>query len=56
MARSDGETTEDFRARARAAAIDAGARTLIYGGLPPLGMDGSDDRIADQTKGDGLNE
>jgi hypothetical protein len=44
MARADGETSEDFRARARAAAIDAAARTLIYGGLPPLGMDGNDDR------------
>jgi hypothetical protein len=30
------ETSDEFRARARAAAIAAGARTLIYGGLPPL--------------------
>jgi hypothetical protein len=38
LARADGETSEDFRARARAAAIDAAARTLIYGGLPPMLM------------------
>ena len=40
LARADGETSEDFRARARAAAIEAGARTLIYGGLPSMLMDG----------------
>jgi hypothetical protein len=33
--RQANEPPEDFRARARAAAI-AGARTLIYGGLPPM--------------------
>ena len=34
--RQDNEPIEDFRARARAAASDAAARTLIYGGLPPM--------------------
>jgi hypothetical protein len=32
--RQDNEPIEDFRARARATAIDAGAKTLIFGGLP----------------------
>jgi hypothetical protein len=37
LKRLAGETSDGFRARARAAAIAAGARTLIYGGLPQHG-------------------
>jgi hypothetical protein len=34
LARLVDETSDEFRSRAMAAAIAAGARTLIYGGLP----------------------
>jgi hypothetical protein len=42
MARADGETSEDFCARARAAAIERAARTLIFGGLRPMPTDDND--------------
>jgi hypothetical protein len=35
LARAEGETSEAFRARAREAAIAAGAKVLVLGGLPP---------------------
>jgi hypothetical protein len=38
-----GESPDAFRARAMARAREAGSRTLIFGGLPPMSMDGADD-------------
>jgi hypothetical protein len=46
LARSDGETPEAFRARAREAAIAAGAKVLVLGGLPAWPADRDDEGAA----------
>jgi hypothetical protein len=44
--REGGETVEAFRARAREAAIAAGAKLLVFGGLPACPADRADDGAA----------
>jgi hypothetical protein len=43
IARADGETSEAFRARACEAAIAAGAKVLVLGGLPAWPVDREDE-------------
>jgi hypothetical protein len=47
--RSPDETIEDFQCRARALAIAAGSRSLVFGGLPGTPMD--DDGMAPRRLG-----
>jgi Asp/Glu/hydantoin racemase len=46
LARAEGETSEAFRARAREAAIAAGAKVLVLGGLPAWPADRDDEGAA----------